>query len=60
MHRPDTLLRWKSGPQPPSANAGVTADDRAAETMTAAAAAQNADKRPTGTIFMTISPIMTV
>jgi hypothetical protein len=34
MHWPDTLLRWRFGPQPPNANAGVTADDRAAESMT--------------------------
>jgi hypothetical protein len=58
MHWPVTLLRWKFGPQPPSANAGVTADDRAAETKTTAAAAQNAGRRTTGTTFMAISPIM--
>jgi len=53
-----TLLRWKFGPQPPNANAGVTADDRAAERMTTPAAAPNADKRATRTTFMTISPSM--
>ena len=34
MHRPVTLLRWRFGPQPPNANAGVTADDSAAERTT--------------------------
>src|SRR5580700_3448914 len=34
MHWPDTLLRWRFGPQPPNANAGVTADDSTAERMT--------------------------
>ena len=33
-HRPEILLRWPFGPQPPNASAGVTADDRAAERMT--------------------------
>ena len=34
MHLPVKLLRWRFGPQPPSANAGVTTDDRAVERMT--------------------------
>src|SRR4029077_362373 len=33
-HRPVTLLRWKFGPHPPKANAGVAADAMAAETRT--------------------------
>src|SRR3974390_3289310 len=56
MHWPVTLLRWKFGPQPPNANAGVTADDRATERKTTPAAAQHADKRTTRSAFMTISP----
>ena len=31
MQRPVTLLRWRFGPQPPSADAGVTADERSME-----------------------------
>src|SRR5215831_16357306 len=34
MHRPVLLLRCMFGPHPPNANAGVTADDRAAARIT--------------------------
>jgi hypothetical protein len=35
MHWPVTLLRCRFGPQPPSADAGATADHKVAEIMTA-------------------------
>jgi len=33
IHLPVTLLRWPFGPQPPSAKAGVTAEDTATKRM---------------------------
>src|SRR5215471_15749931 len=51
MHWPVTLLRWRLGPQPPNANAGVTADDRAAEKRTTPSSVAEA-------FFMTETPVL--